>query len=198
MIALLKGKIYSKSSTEIIIDCNGVGYQVTISVNTSEKLPDSGSETQIFTLLIPREDSLTLYGFTEESEREAFKMLISISGIGPKSAIGILSSVSVDELQEYVLTNNLHSLQKLPGVGKKTAERLLLELKDKAGKIAIPQTKTKTNLNVFISEALAAMITLGYSKPIAEKAIRQAADELQGQDASIEFIIKKALKYAMK
>ena len=198
MIALLKGKIYSKSSTEIIIDCNGVGYQVAVSVNTSEKLPDCDYEAKVFTLLIPREDSITLYGFAEESEREAFKMLISISGIGPKSAIGILSSVSVDELQEYVLTNNLHSLQKLPGVGKKTAERLLLELKDKAGKIATPQSKTKTNLNVFISEALAAMTTLGYSKPIAEKAIRQAADELQGQDASIEFLIKKALKYAMK
>ncbi len=198
MIAQLKGKIGTKSATEVVIDCNGVGYQVMTSLNTSQHLPDEGMEVVIFTLLIPREDSLTLYGFWNKAEREAFKVLISISGIGPKSALGILSSISVEELQLIILQGNLHALQKLPGIGKKTAERLMLELKDKIDKMGdMDSSSVGYEQNLIKQEALSALLTLGYSRVLAEKSIRKALDELGNNDTSAEKLIKFALKYAI-
>jgi len=198
MIAQLKGKIVSKSATETVIDCNGVGYQVITSLNTSQQLPDVGNEIMIFTLLIPREDSITLYGFWNKAEREAFKVLISISGIGPKSALGILSSVSVNELQHIILQGNLHALQKLPGVGKKTAERLLLELKDKIDKLGeYDASAAGYEQNLIKQEALSALTTLGYSRIVADKAIRKAFDEIGSKELTAELLIKLSLKYAM-
>ena len=131
MIAQLRGKLVFKSSTEAIIDCCGVGYSVLISVNTSDSLPSIGDDVLLYTLLVHREDAMLLFGFKDVSEREAFKMLTSVSGIGGKIALGILSSLTVSALQQFVLGSNLVALQKLPGIGKKTAERLVLELKDK-------------------------------------------------------------------
>ncbi|MFH1051762.1 MAG: Holliday junction branch migration protein RuvA [bacterium] len=198
MIAQLKGKLLSKSATDVVIDCNGVGYHVLTSLNTSQHLPDEGIEVVIFTLLIPREDAMTLYGFWNKSEREAFKVLISISGIGPKSALGILSSITVDELKHIIIQGNLHALQKLPGIGKKTAERLMLELKDKIIKMGeFDASSVGYEQNLIKQEALSALLTLGYSRIIADKSIRKAIDEIGSKDASAEQLIKLALKYAM-
>lgn len=199
MIAQLNGIIISKNTTELIIDCNGVGYLIYISLNTSSILPDIGNKASIFTLLIPREDSIQLYGFANEAEREAFKMLISISGIGPKSAIAILSSMSVEILASYIATSNVAALQKLPGIGKKTAERLILELKDKILKLNLPvQDGLPPSYNLIYQEALSALITLGYSTPIAEKAIKKVLSQEPSITHTAEELIRKALRIALQ
>lgn len=198
MIAQLRGILLLKSSTEIVVDCNGVGYSAFVSINTSDNLPGQGEEVQIYTLLIPKEDALQLYAFSTIAEREAFKQLISISGIGPKTSLGILSSVSVESLQEYILSGNLVALAKLPGIGKKTAERIVLELRDKILKLGefVPQT-TDTKQRLIKQEAVSALITLGYSQSIAEKAVRKVLSEDETKDISAEKLIKKALRYTI-
>lgn len=198
MIAQLYGKLVCKSSTEAVVDCGGVGYLVNVSIATSDKLPEVGADVKLQTLLIPREDALNLYGFWCDAERDAFKMLISISGIGPKMALGTLSSVSLEELQVYILSGNFHALQKLPGIGKKTAERLVLELKDKITKLNIPgKPDISKSLNLVAQEGIAALITLGYSRAIAEKAVRRTVSELDGSTVTAEELIKLSLRYAM-
>lgn len=198
MIAQLNGKLIFKSSTQAVIDCGGVGYLTLISINTSEQLPEVNNDVMLNTLLIPREDSLTLYGFIDKVEREAFKILISISGVGPKIALGILSSVSVGDFQQYILQGNLHALTKLPGIGKKTAERLLLELKDKITRLGEFDTSSQgIEHNLLKQEALSALLTLGYSRAIADKSIRKAYDEIKSDNMTAEILIKVSLKYAM-
>lgn len=199
MIAQIKGKLVEKSSTEIVVDCSGVGYLLFISVQTFDSLPKLGSEVILKTIYIQREDSVSLYGFLDKVEREAFKMLISISGIGPKSAIGILSAISAAELRALVVSGNLPAMVKLPGIGKKTAERLILELKDKILMLPSSGEDGTTLANAMVKqEAMAALTTLGYSKAIAEKAIKSAVDELKGSELTAENLIKIALKFALK
>ncbi|MFA6570730.1 MAG: Holliday junction branch migration protein RuvA [Bacteroidota bacterium] len=198
MISHLQGLITEKSSTEIVVECSGVGYSAMISVNTSGLLPAVGEKTKVLTLLIHREDAMQLFGFATEQEREAFKILISISGIGPKSALGILSSISVEELQKYVISNNTHALQKLPGVGKKTAERLALELRDKIMKIeTVDSGLYDANQSMILQEALSALMTLGYSRLTAEKAVKSAFTELKNEQPSAEKLIRQSLKFAI-
>ena len=198
MIGQLSGTLIHKTSTEIIIDCGGVGYSAFVSVNTSDSLADAGNKIRVYTVLIPKEDALNLYAFENEPERETFKLLISISGIGPKIALGILSSVTVDDFQSIIISGNLHSLQKLPGIGKKTAERLLLELRDKITKI-IPSgvSDIKIKYSLIVQEALSALVTLGYSRLVADKAIKSALNELSTDKLTAEQVIKSALKHAM-
>lgn len=198
MIAELRGKVVSKSSTESVILCNGVGYLVNTSLITAEKIPSENEDVRLFTILIPREDAWNLYGFHEISEREAFKILISISGVGPKVALGILSSLSVDELRQYVLQGNTLALQKLPGIGNKTAERLVLELKDKIIKLGDSSIKSiSVEHNMVRQEALSALLTLGYSRQVADKAVRRALEELSGDSSNAEKLIKLSLKFAI-
>ncbi len=197
MIERLSGRILQKKSTEIIIDCNGVGFSAFISVNSFEKLPGEGDEVTLYTLLITREDTFELFGFSEVFEREVFKLLISISGIGPKSAMSILSSMSVAELQDKILSGDSISLQKLPGIGKKTAERIILELKDRIHKVSIPsQFEVRKEQNLIIREAVSALVTLGYSPALAEKLISKSISDFPDINFSAEQLIKKALKLA--
>jgi len=197
MIERLSGRILQKKSTEIIIDCNGVGFSAFISVNSFEKLPDEGEEITLYTLLITRDDTFELFGFSEIFEREVFKLLISISGIGPKSAMSILSSMSVAELQEKILSGDSISLQKLPGIGKKTAERIILELKDRIHKVSIPsQFEVRKEQNLIIREAVSALVTLGYTPALAEKLINKSISDSPEISFSAEQLIKKALKLA--
>jgi Holliday junction DNA helicase RuvA len=181
MIERISGVLVKKSSGEAVIDCSGVGYLAFISLNTSEALPDEGSAATLLTVLVHREDAMLLYGFSNESERSAFKMLTQISGIGPKIALSILSSLDLAELRHHVLTNNVVAIRKIPGIGAKSAERLVLELRDKITKIEIADS---------------ALVTLGYNNATAEKAIRKALAE-NGNDLSAEVLIRKALKFAL-
>ena len=197
LIASLSGILKVKTPTEILLEVNGVGYALSIPFSTFEKLGDVGSPTFILTYLHVREDILQLYGFASEQERFLFKLLISITGIGPRIAQGILSGIAVEDLRRYISSGNIAALTSIPGVGKKTAERLIVELRDKIGKIAAVETAAgPADRNAEIrSEALLALTSLGYQRPVAEKAIRQALGESDGATPSLEELIKRALRF---
>ena len=199
MISQLNGTLIEKASTEIVIDCGGVGYSAIVSVTTSDELPNIGEKVTIKTLLIPRDDALNLFGFLTETERNTFKLLISISGIGPKMAIGILSSIAIADFQEYIVSGNANAITKLPGIGKKTAQRLILELKDKISLLGGGSaTVFAKKQNLVKQEALSALATLGYSRALAEKSIKRAMDELGNSDFTAEILIRNSLKFALK
>ena len=196
MIAQISGILIQKNPTEIVVDCAGVGYQLFVSVTTSNKLQDAGSKVTLKTLLVHREDAMQLYGFYDDTEREVFKLLISISGIGPKSALAILSSITISELKQSIISNNLLLLQKMPGIGKKTAERLVIELKDKIIKIDTEDTEVD-NYNALVQEAITALVVLGYNRSIAEKAVKKSLTVSENTNISLEEIIRLSLKFAL-
>jgi Holliday junction DNA helicase RuvA len=198
MISYLHGRLAEKSPTEITVDVNGVAYAVHIPLSTFEALSEIGSDVKILTYLHFREDAMQLYGFATPAERDLFKLLISISGIGPRMAQGILSGVSVNELKSFIVQGNFNALMSIPGVGKKTAERLVIELRDKVGKLPTlgreaPATEDKTA--AIRSEALLALTSLGYARATAEKAIRSVLQESNGSGLSVEELIKRALRH---
>lgn len=200
MISYLKGILTKKSPTEIIVEANGVGYSVNISLSTYEQLSELNSEVMILTHHHIREDAQVLYGFSSESEREMFRMLISVSGIGPKMGQTILSGIRPDELARTIITGAISTLTAVPGVGKKTAERLILELKEKAAKmegaekiIDLPNTGASIR-----SEALTALVSLGFSREKAEQSLRGVLNEVNGKTISVEDLIKRALQYSSK
>jgi Holliday junction DNA helicase RuvA len=190
MIGYLTGKIISKKPTKIILDVNGVGYLVNISISTFEKLADSET-VSLFTYLAVREDALDLYGFFTQPEKEMFELLISVSGIGPKLAQGILSGIQLDELNEALKTGNIGRLTAIPGIGRKTAERLLVELRDKVESLALSfDSKASAPFSVR-NDAVAALTNLGYNKANAERTVKIITD--QNPNATIEELIKEAL-----
>ncbi len=197
MISHLKGTLTSKSPTEIVVDVNGVGYTVSITVSTFEKLPVTGKEIVVLTHFHVREDAQQLFGFLTEAEREMFRLLISVSGIGPKIAQAILSGATAEALRDMIALGNINSLTSLPGVGRKTAERLVVELRDKVMKLE-PETTTAgapaaTGIR---TEVLLALTSLGYNRAIAEKAIRTALQEFNGKEPTLEELLKQAIKTA--
>jgi Holliday junction DNA helicase RuvA len=198
MITCIKGKLLQKTPTFVVIDVGGLGYQLYISMNTYENLPSLEKEVFVYSEMIVREDSITLYGFYSESERQLFRLLISVSGIGPKSGIGILSGISLNDFQTAILTANTTLLQKLPGIGKKTAERLIVELKDKFDKITIREEGISTPKNDSVEEATLALESLGYNKSIASKAVNSALKQIDNEKYSSEDLIKLALKFTLK
>ncbi len=194
MISFLDGVLVSKSPTEITIDVNGVGYSVHIPLSTFEKLDGVNQRVKIFTYLHVREDAMQLFGFATEPERELFRLLISISGIGPKIAQGILSGMSTQELRQCIIAGNVVALTTIQGVGRKTAERIVVELRDKVGKVE-ETTATSVGKETSIrSEALSALLSLGYTRSTAEAALRTVLNERK--DLSLEELIKQALRHA--
>ena len=199
MIARLSGKLAAKSPTEIIIDVGGVGYALSIPLSTFERLPEAGSTVSVFTHLHVREDVLQLFGFSTEEERFIFRTLISVNGIGPKMAQGILSGVPVADLKSHILSGNSGALTAIPGVGRKIAERLVVELRDRISKtdgIAVTAGGAPPAGSQVRSEALLALTSLGYNRLAAEKAIRGAVQESADAEASVESLIKAALRHA--
>jgi Holliday junction DNA helicase RuvA len=189
MIGYLTGKIISAKPTQILLDVNGVGYEVRISINTFERI--SGKESvSLFIYTNVKEDAITLFGFYSEAEKEMFELLISISGVGPKSALSLLSGISTDDLKQAIVTSNVERMIAVPGIGRKTAERLILELKNKVRDIKEEGlTPTKPSLQ---KEAVAALSTLGYNLASSEKVVNKIISELP--DCSLEELIKKSLK----
>jgi len=189
MIGFLTGKIISSKPTQILLDVNGVGYEIRISINTFEKLTGKNSiSLHIYTNV--KEDSITLFGFYSEAEKEMFELLISISGVGPKSALSLLSGISTDDLKQAIITSNIERIVTVPGIGRKTAERLILELKNKVRDVkeeGITPAKPSAQ-----KEAIAALTTLGYNLISSEKAINKILSELP--DCSLEELIKRSLK----
>lgn len=199
MIASLNGILRSKSPTEVLIEVNGVGYAVSIPLSTFERLGELNSHVVLLTHLHVREDALQLFGFATEEERYLFKLLISISGIGPRIAQGILSGIGARELRSHIATGNVVALTSVPGVGRKTAERLVIELRDKIGKMELAATSPSgmtDDLSGIRTEALLAMTSLGYTRQVAEKALRQALTEANGSSLTLQELIKRSLRYA--
>lgn len=198
MIASLTGILKVKNPTEIVLDVHGVGYAVTIPLSTFEKLGEVGSSATILTYLHVREDAMQLFGFATDEERVFFKLLISVNGIGPKIAQGILSRIAVSDLKQHISKENISALTAIPGVGRKTAERLVIDLRDKIGKIDTAGSASSAQPDgeeELRQEALLALTSLGYNRPIAEKALRQVLTEMKGEKLSLQNLIKKALRY---
>ena len=198
MIASLTGILKYKNPTEILIDVHGVGYTVSIPLSTYEKLGDVGSSISLLTYFHVREDAMQLFGFFSDEERRLFKLLISESGIGPKIAQSILSGINIEELKSHLISGNIIALTAIPGVGKKTAERLILELRDKVGKATIdaePISALGMASAAIRAEALQALTSLGYNLQIAEKSIRLVLKETEGSIISLEELVKRALRH---
>ncbi|CUU07031.1 Holliday junction DNA helicase subunit RuvA [Candidatus Kryptobacter tengchongensis] len=198
MIFALEGKVVSKAPTEVVIDVGGVNYLIHIPVTVYDKIGDVGSNAKLYTYLVIREEEMSLYGFSSIEEREFFKLLISVSGIGPRMAQAIMSGMSVDELKESIVRGDVSTLVSIPGVGKKTAERVIVELRDKIAKIEFagkqPEFISSDQVEVR-NEALLALISLGFTRQVAEKAIRLAIKENERKDFTVEELVKLALRH---
>jgi len=190
MITQLKGRLVEKSPTDVVIDCNGVGYMVHISLNTFSKLTDSESIT-LFTHLQVKEDSNTLFGFYEKTERNLFRQLISVSGIGASTARTMLSSLTPKEIQSAIISGNVSTIQSVKGIGLKTAQRVIIDLKDKVSLISGNDEFIGNISNTNQDEALSALEVLGYSRKQTNKVIETLLNN--SPEMSVEELIKSAL-----
>ena len=191
MIAHIQGKLVEKTPTEVVIDCGGVGYAINISLHTYGLLPNSDL-VKLFTYQIIKEDSHSLYGFVEKSEREIFKMLLSVSGIGAGIARTMLSSIEPKKIIQAIATADLVTIQGIKGIGSKTAQRVILDLKEKALKIYDLNEVSIIQSNTNRDEALSALEVLGFVRRTSEKIVDKVIKE--NPDATLELIIKQALK----
>ncbi|MBC7606477.1 MAG: Holliday junction branch migration protein RuvA [Burkholderiales bacterium] len=191
MIAHLQGKLLEKTPTDIVIDCGGVGYHVNISLHTYSLLPDN-EVIKIYTYLQIKEDAHTLFGFVEKSEREIFKMLLSVSGIGASIARTMLSSLDPKQIIQALAVGDLGTIQSIKGIGTKTAQRAILDLKDKVLKLYDIDEVSLSQNNTNKDEALSALEVLGFNKKLAEKSVDKIVKETP--NATVESIIKQALK----
>ncbi|HIF02613.1 MAG TPA: Holliday junction branch migration protein RuvA [Nitrospinaceae bacterium] len=194
MIAHLKGKLTYKSPIAIIVDVNGIGYQVFVSLSTFYALPELKSEVFLDIYTHVREESLKLFGFYTIDEKKIFEKLISINKVGPKLALTILSGMSPIELFTTIDSNDVEKLSTIPGIGSKTAARLILEMRDKMGELTLDSEITNDSIsqNVLFDDALSALVNLGYKKSQAEQALKKVCPEGEPED-SIEDLIKKSL-----
>ncbi|KRP29366.1 Holliday junction branch migration protein RuvA [Polaribacter sp.] len=191
MITQIRGRLVEKNPTEVVVDCNGVGYLLHISLNTFAGLP-SDENVVLYTHLSIREDAHTLFGFITKTEREVFKLLISVSGVGPSIARIMLSSMTSEEIQQAIASGNVDVIQSVKGIGAKTAQRVIVDLKDKIMKTYdMNEVSVHTN-NTHKDEALSALEVLGFNRKQSEKIVNNIVKE--NPDASIEKIIKLSLK----
>ena len=191
MIAQIKGKLIEKTPTYVVIDCNGVGYQLNISLNTFSKIGND-ENCLLFTHFVVREDAHLLYGFKEKSERELFRQLISVSGVGSSTAMMILSSLSPDETKIAIISGNVNVLKSVKGIGLKTAERIIIDLRDKVGKSDGTEIISSFTNNTIKDEALSALVMLGFSKLPADKVLNKVM--MENSNLTVEELIKRTLK----
>ncbi|HZJ36350.1 MAG TPA: Holliday junction branch migration protein RuvA [Gillisia sp.] len=192
MIYHLKGQLIEKNPTHVVIDCNGVGYVVHISLHTFSLLNNNSEAIHLYTHLQVKEDSHTLYGFKEKSERELFRLLISVSGVGSSTARTMLSSLEPKQIMEAIAAGDAATVQKIKGIGTKTAQRVILDLKDKILKVFGVDEIFVSQNNTNREEALSALETLGFLRKTAEKVVDRIMKETT--DPTVETIIKLALK----
>lgn len=198
MIAFLEGSLVEALPTQILVAVNGIGYQVLIPLSSFDKLPQTGSAIRVLTHLQVREDAHVLYGFMTTAERDLFRLLINhVSGIGPKLALAVLSGMSVKTFQAAVVNSDVSSISKISGLGRKTAERIVLELKDKVGVAAAWEAASEahapTEEERRINDAVLALISLGYKQLDAHKAVKEAAASM-ADERNTEELVRQALK----
>lgn len=191
MIAHLRGKLLSKHPNQAIVETGGVGYDVTISVPTFSDLPGVGGEVALYIHTHVREDLIALYGFLRPAEKQLFEKLITVSGIGPKLAITILSGMAADEMVGAIRGNDVVRLTRIPGIGKKTAERMVLELRDKLPPAATGNVTALPTKSAIEDDVLSALVNLGYQRPAAEKALERSTK--MGSGESFETMFREAL-----
>jgi Holliday junction DNA helicase RuvA len=198
MITFLRGKLVEALPTQVTVEVQGVGYQALIPLSSFDRLPQPGQDLLLLTQLIIREDAHTLYGFMTSAERDLFRMLIhTVSGIGPKIALNILSGVSVTAFRGAVANGDIKALSQISGVGKKTAERIVVELKDKIGMAgaweASSAQRTLSSADQKVNDAALALVALGFKQADAHEAIR-AAQSVLGETATVEALVRACLK----
>jgi holliday junction DNA helicase RuvA len=191
MIAHLRGKLLLKHPNQVVVETAGVGYDVTITVPTFSDLPSVGTEVALHIHTHVREDVIALYGFVSSAEKQLFEKLITVSGIGPKLAITILSGMPADEMVAAIRSNDVARLTRIPGIGKKTAERMVLELRDKLPPQVAGQEPMAPVLSTIEEDVLSALLNLGYPRPAAEKALSTAVKS--GKTISFDTLFREAL-----
>lgn len=191
MISHINGKLTEKTPTYVVIECNGVGYKLNISLNTFSKLGENEA-CKLFTEFIVREDAQLLYGFKEVSERRLFQLLISVSGVGPATALLVLSSADAEEIQQAILSGNAAWFKGVKGIGPKSAQRIIIDLKDKVSKENISTDNSFGLNNTVKEESLSALVNLGFNKNLAEKMIQKII--VAQPNSLVEDVIKQALK----
>ena len=191
MIAHLRGKLLAKHPNQVVLETAGVGYEINISVPTFSDLPPAGSEVALHIHTHVREDLIALYGFSQPAEKQLFEKLMTVSGIGAKLAITILSGMAAEELAAAIRGNDLARLTKIPGIGKKTAERMVLELRDKLPPAAGVVTPAQPAMSTIEEDVLSALINLGYQRPVAEKVLASAVKNDKG--GSFDALFRAAL-----
>ena len=196
MIGFLRGRLIAKHPPALTVDVNGVGYELEAPMSTFYDLPAAGQDVQLFTHLVVREDAQVLYGFGTDGERRLFRTLLKVSGVGPKIALGILSGISVEGFARCVEAQDAASLQRIPGVGRKTAERLLIEMRDRLQSLAVvgEVARADDGQTAAHAEAFTALVSLGY-KPAEVARLLKASD---GGDGSTEDLIRRALQAAVR
>jgi Holliday junction DNA helicase RuvA len=194
MIAMLRGLVAEKSPNRVIVDCGGVGYEAAISVATFTALPAEGAEARLHIYTHVREDQIALFGFAEPEEKRLFEKLLTITGIGPKLAITVLSGIDSSRLVMAIRAGDHATLTKIPGIGKKTAERVVLELKDKLDDmVATPMAGGAVSHGAAADDVLSAMVNLGYARPAAEKAVEAALEKQPGLREEFEGLFRAAM-----
>jgi len=201
MIAFLSGKLLEKHANTAIVDVGGVGYEVSIPLSTFYELGEAGSDISLRIYTHVREDAIQLFGFKTNRERDLYLRLISVQGIGAKSGITMLSGMSADEIIMAIRTNDLARLKSIPGVGLKTAERLVIELRDKVGELSVKDAKADVSTatlkaDAVFEDALSALTNLGYQKAAAEKSLQQAASE--GAELTVQKLLRRSLQLLAK
>lgn len=199
MIAFVRGNLVSSGSDNIILECNGIGYRIYVPQPLLYKLPKPGGELLVHTHYYVREDGITLYGFLEEQELQLFELLITTSGIGPKGALGMLGATAPESLVQAILQEDLVTLTKLPGIGKKTGQRMIIELKDKLGKLwsslELPTAEPEETADTTDMDAVLALMALGYQQKEARQAVAKVVEGSAGFNT--EQLIKLALRELM-
>jgi len=201
MIAQIKGKLILKTVSMVIIDNHGIGYEVMIPLSTYYELPDVGTEVCLFICTCFKQDAILLVGFCAEKEKQLFKLMISVTGIGPRLAVNVLSGINSDDLTNAIANNDLKRLLKVPGLGRKMAERVILELRGKVSELTskekinyVENINDKINNNVIEEDAISALINLGYKSQASKDAIERVISEEYGVSKSLDVILKEALK----
>lgn len=198
MIAQLTGRVAHAQGMDVVLDCHGVGYAVSVPLSTADAVPAVGQNVTLFTIMVVREDAMQLYGFATTAERDAFRLLTSIQGIGGRIALGMLSATSIADLQAAIVGSNVVALQRLPGIGKKTAERLVIELRDKFLHI-IPGGQSQASAggaSQHVEDAISALQALGFTRASAEKSVKAALASHPEAHESADRLIRLSLQFS--
>jgi Holliday junction DNA helicase RuvA len=196
MIAFIKGILELKEPNRVIVDVNGIGYELSVPISTYERLPPVGEEVKLHTYQLVRENELALFGFLTEDELRVFKLVLNVSGAGPKTALGILSKITPAQFKSAILKEDVGTLKSAPGIGARTAQRLIIELKDKVQSLPGIEGEAEEREADTINQAIAALMELGSNRAVAERAVYQAV-KILGRGMSLEELIRLALRFVV-